>query len=156
MEQRQRQKQSQSQSPASGMGYLIVRASTAGGAIPLEGATVKIWRDFPVSEESTEPKIHNGDVHRVLLTDRDGNTPRISLITPPREISYTPGGIPYAYYHIDVTADGFYPQEFIRVPIYDGITSIQNAYLIPIAEGNVINGQEPLTDRVDESVNPLL
>lgn len=143
-------------SAANGMGYLIVRASTAGGAIPLEGATVKIWRDFPIPDEGVQQNNHKGDVYRVLRTDRDGNTPRISLITPPKEISYTPGGVPYAYYHVDVNADGFYPQEFIRVPIYDGITSIQNAYLIPIAEGNAIDGREPLTDRVDESVNPLL
>ena len=133
----------------SGMGYLVVRASTAGGAIPLEGATVTIWNDAYGTEE-------RGGVRHILKTDRDGNTQHISLPAPPRAISYQPGGIPYAFYHVDVFAQGYYPQHFIRVPVYDTVTSIQNAYLIPLPEGSYYDGREPIGDVVEEGTNPAL
>lgn len=149
----------QNKSEHVGTGYLIVRATTAGGAIPLEGATVKIWTDAASADNTDaagDTPRRSGDVYRILLTDRDGNTDRIPLAAPPREVSFTPGGVPYEFYHIDVSFSGFYPQEFIRVPIYDGITSIQNAYLIPLPEGSIQDGDAPLGERVEEGVNPLL
>lgn len=133
----------------SGTGYLVVRASTAGGAIPLEGATVKIWNDAQEGEDAS-------DVRYMLRTDRDGNTQHVSLPAPPRVISYTPGSVPYALYHVDVTAKGYYPQHFVRVPVYDTVTSIQNAYLIPLPEGSYYDGREPLGDVVEEGTNPAL
>ena len=139
------------QATPQGMGYLIVRASTAGGAIPLEGARVAVrnWSE-PGLESSA------GSVRHILHTDRDGNTERLPLPAPLRAVAFTPGGEPYAFYDINVTAQGFYPQHFIRVPIYDTITSIQNAYLIPLPEGSVHSGEEPLGETVEEGVNPML
>ena len=141
----------QPKAPLSGMGYLIVRASTAGGAIPLEGArvTVRNWNE-PGTESSA------GSVRHILHTDRDGNTERLPLPAPLRSVAYTPGGIPYAFYDIDVVANGFYPQQFVRVPIYDTVTSIQNSYLIPLSEGSIHDGGEPLGDVIEEGVNPML
>lgn len=132
------------QDAAGGMGYLVVRAATAGGAIPLQGASVRIWdSDY-------------GDVRYILTTDRDGNTPRIPLPAPRRVLSYTPGTRPYAYYHIRVSNRGYFPMEFVDVPLYDTITSIQTAHLIPLPEGAQYQTERPLFDRVDEKINPTL
>ena len=136
-----------------GTGYLIVRASTAGGAIPIEGARIKVWAD---SKHEAENPSMGGTLRHILHTNRDGNTVRLSLVAPRKELSYTPGNTPYAFYRIDVSADGYYPQHFINVPIYDTVTSIQNAYLIPLPEGNRYDGNEPLGETVDEGVNPAL
>lgn len=143
--------QQESLTALQGMGYLIVRTSTAGGAIPLEGATVTVRNVGEPGADSIA-----GSVKHVLTTDRDGNTQRLPLPAPLRDVSYTPGGIPYAFYDIDVAVPGFYPQQFVRVPIYDTITSIQNAYLIPLPEGSIYGEQEPLGEIVEEGVNPML
>ena len=138
------------QSPQ-GMGYLIVRTSTAGGAIPVEGVTVSV-------RNQAEPGIDSlaGSIRHTLRTDRDGNTPRLPLPAPERSLAYTPGNTPYTFYDIDVSSPGYYPQQFIRVPIYDTITSIQNAYLIPLPEGSIHSARDPLDAPVDEGVNPML
>ena len=135
----------------SGTGYLVVRVNTASGAIPVSGATVAIRSG--VSGENG----NKGAVLQILRTNSDGKTPRIPLPAPPRENSTHPGSmVPYAPYQIDVVADGFYRQYFTGVPIYDGITSIQTATLIPLANNP---GSESIfeTDRYfDENVNPAL
>jgi hypothetical protein len=135
----------------SGTGYLLVRVSTASGAIPVSGATVVVRSG--VSDETND----KGAVVQILRSDRDGNTPRIALPAPPRENSTQPGSmVPYASYQIDVVADGFYRQYFTGVPIYDGVTSIQPAALIPLADNP---GIEQITDTdryFDENVNPAL
>ena len=112
------------------MGYLIVKVSTARGAIPLENATVNI------RGESAE----DSGVLFSLRTDRDGQTEKISLPTPPPSASATPGSgiLPYSLYKIDVFMDGYVPLEFQGVPIFPNITSIQPAVMVPapdIAEG---------------------
>ena len=135
----------------SGTGYLVVRVSTASGAIPVSGATVAIRSG--VADGSND----KGAILQILRSDRDGNTPRIALPAPPRQTSTQPGSmIPYASYQVDVAADGFYRQYFNGVPVYDGVTSIQPAALIPLADtpgANVITE----TDRYfNENVNPAL
>lgn len=135
----------------SGTGYLIVRVSTASGAIPVTGATVSVRSGTP--DENND----KGSVVQILRSDRDGNTPRIALPTTPRENSTKPGSmLPYATYQIDVTADGFYRQYFTGVPIYDGVTSIQPVALIPLAD---IPGMDNITETdryFDQNVNPTL
>ncbi len=103
-------------------GYLIVKVSTARGAIPLEGATVNIRGGDQ----------NNSGVLFSLRTDRDGQTERITLPTPPRSASESPGNTtPYATYHIDVFRDGYIPLAFHNVPIFPSIVSIQPAVMIP-------------------------
>ena len=135
----------------SGTGYLVVRVNTASGAIPVPGATVAI-RNGTSWENGNK-----GAVLQILRTNSDGNTPRVFLPAPPRENSTKPGSmVPYAPYQIDVVADGYYRQYFTGVPIYDGITSIQTATLIPLADNP---GNESIieTDRYfDQNVNPAL
>ena len=78
-------------------GYLTVRVSTARGAIPLEGATVNVRGDDADSSE----------IIFSLLSDRDGRTPTVTLPTPPKENSTSPGISPaFSTYNIDVFKDG--------------------------------------------------
>ena len=134
----------------SGTGYLIVRVTTASGAIPVEGATV-IVRDYNFKTQD------RGGILAVLNSQSDGNTPKIALATQSKSNSTAPGNqFPFATDNIDVVADGYYRQYFNNVPIYDSITSIQPATLIPRA-------QTPTADNIDDggqyfeqNVNPAL
>lgn len=143
----------QNQPNSRGQGYLIVRVSTALGAIPVPGATVIVRKDLgqTLSDE-------RGAVISTLTTDRDGKTDRIALDAPPRSQSLTPGSaLPYATYHIEVEAPGFYRAFFNNVPIYDTITSIQPAILVPLSQNGRLDGVSSGEDAYyDENVNPAL
>ena len=132
-------------------GYLIARVTTALGAIPLKDATVTIRNEKASNEDE------RGGVIKVVTTDRDGNTPRIALPAPPRANSTSPGtSLPFATYSVDVEATGYYRQFFTGVPVYDGITSIQPANLVPFAQ-NASPDRRPMDDTYfNENVNPLL
>ena len=108
-----------------GRGYLIVSVRAGEGAIPLEGALVTLR-----GGEATE-----GDAIASFITDRSGNTPRITLPAPPRINSESPGGgKPYASYSADISLDGYFTNLYTNIPIFDTITSVQTAYLIPLPE----------------------
>ena len=66
------------------------------------------------------------------------------------------GNVPYATYNIDVQAPGYYRLYFNAVPIYDTITSIQPAMLIPIAENGNMDGLSENDSYFQENVNPAL
>ena len=112
-------------------GFLTVRVSTAGGAIPLEGTSVNI-RGGDVDDSA---------VIYALATNSDGLTPTVSLSTPPRSASETPqDSVPaYAVYNVDVYADGYLPVFFHNVPVFSGINSVQPAVLVPFIEGSELN-----------------
>ena len=113
------------QSNSENIGYLIVKVSTARGAIPLEDATVSV-RGTP--EE-------NSSIVYSLETDSSGLTPRLALPAPPKNVSQTPGDIPpFSLWNVDVFFKGFSTAHYTNVPVYSGITSIQNADLIPLPE----------------------
>lgn len=119
------------------VGYMIVRVTTARGAIPLEGATVTVSDYF---DENTKER---GNAIYTLKTNASGLTDKFALPAPPRELSQSPGnGKSYLTYNIAVTKDGYYQQNYINAPVFEGITSIQNADMIPLSD----NGQ---TDRFD-------
>jgi hypothetical protein len=134
-----------------GMGYLIVRVTTANGAIPIEGATVTV-RDDINSEDG-----NHGNVYRVLSSNSDGLTERLALPAPQKSNALTPGGgVPYTNYQIDVMADGYYSQYFIHVPIYDTITSIQPAILTPKSGTAAPEDRRPGDETIIEQSNPNL
>ena len=121
----------------SGMGYMIVRVTTARGAIPLEGAVVTVSDYLPEDEKE------RGNAIYTLKTNASGLTDKFALPAPPRALSMSPGnGKSYLTYNIAVTKDGYYQQNYINAPVFDGITSIQTADMIPRSD----NGQ---TDRFD-------
>jgi hypothetical protein len=108
-----------------GRGYLVVSVRAGEGAIPLERALVTLR-----GGDATE-----GDAIASFITDRSGNTPRITLPAPPRINSESPGGgKPYASYSADISLDGYFSNLYTNIPIFDTITSVQTAYLIPLPE----------------------
>ncbi|MBQ3126619.1 MAG: hypothetical protein IJC15_06065 [Clostridia bacterium] len=120
-----------------GTGYLIVRATAAGGAIPLEGATVVVRGGTP----------ETSGVISTRITDRDGRTEKIALPAPPAGNSEVPeGGVPYAAYQIEVSYPGYAVSIYQNVPIFDRVTALQTAMLLPGGD----------SVRFYESENPLL
>ena len=111
-----------------GTGYLIVRVTTASGAIPLEGAQVGIREYSPEAEGG-------GDFVATLISGSDGSTEVISLPTHPKSESLVAGnGIPYSTYVAEVRLEGYSDQTFIGIPIFDGIVAIQPVNMIPLPE----------------------
>ena len=126
---------------AQSIGYLVVRVSTARGAIPLADAAVSIRGSTPES---------SGIIYS-LSTNSDGLTEKISLPAPPRSASQSPGDpAPYSLWNIDVFRDGYIPVSYQNVPVYSSIVSVQPAVMIPIAENFY---SEPI---FNESENPNL
>lgn len=125
-----------SRSPDGGTGYLIVRVTTARGAIPLEDAQVD------VRNEDMEFSDHAGDVLVSIRSGRDGDTPLIPLEAPLRTLSQSPGStVPvYGRYQIEVRRTGYFDQSYLGVPIFDGITAIQTVDLIPLPENAAPDG----------------
>ena len=126
-----------------GTGYLVVRVSTASGALPLPGATVLIRG----SEENFSAVIAR------LTSGEDGLTPKIALLTPPRSLSQTPSQTakPYASYNVEVYLDGYHSLSAQNVPIFDGITSIQPADLIPVPKNGYPATRPPYEQQYTES-----
>ena len=136
-----------------GMGYLIVRTSTAGGAIPLEGARVSV-RNY-----DKDLGLPRGDVIASVISGRDGNTPIIPLSAPPRSASQVPsnGGVtPFASYFVEVRLEGYFHQSYAGLVIFDGITSIQPVDMIPLPENGKTDSFTPDGERFLESENPDL
>lgn len=123
------------------VGYLVVRVSTALGAIPLENATVNIRGN---TEESS------GAVYS-MQSDRDGLTEKVSLPAPPRTLSEHPGEeVPFSSWNIDVFKEGYVPVSFQNVPVYSSVVSVQPAVLVPISENFYVR------ESYNESIQPDL
>ena len=133
-----------------GIGYLIVAVSTARGAIPLENASVNIR----ASEEKENALSY------ALLTDRDGKTEKLALPAPSVKLSQTPqnapSSLPYARYRIDVSKEGYYRQIYENVAVFDGITAIQPAILIPLPETARTDSYSPGNEITFNSDSPDL
>ena len=75
------------------------------------------------------------DVIYNLKTDINGKTPKIALKTKSKSLSNNPENVfPYQTYNAYVTKDGYYDSTYINIPIFQGITSLQEADLIPLSE----------------------
>lgn len=140
--------------PIEGSGQLIFRVTTGKGAIPLSGARVTIWNRRP--DLGTD----RGNTVAVLTTDRDGRTDPISLPAPAKGLSLAPSGndarAPFACYDAEVLLDGYYTMSYVCIPVFDGITSIQPADLIPLPENGYADGLTPEDTNVVEGENPRL
>ncbi len=137
--------------PMSGNGYLIVHATTARGAIPLEGVQITVRNYEP------EASPVSGEVIRSTVTGRDGNTERFSLPAPPQSTSQTAGGsTPFSVYNLEVHLEGYRSQFYYALPIFDGITAVQPVDLIPLSENGKNEVRRPDDDRFYESPEPNL
>lgn len=111
------------EAPMSSEGYLTLRIGTAGGALPVVGADIRIVGADPENE---------GVVY-LLTSDQSGRTARITLPAPQKALSQSPGSAAesYATYNVTVFKDGFYTQRILRLPIFPTITSTQFVEMIP-------------------------
>ncbi len=134
--------------PYTDSGTMIVKAYTAGGALPVPSTVVRI----------TGGDEENRFVEFSLLTDDDGITPRIPLPSPKKSYSLAPNPSesPYALYNIEVSADGYYPKKIANVALFSGTDSFQSVNMIPIAvyENGVDFPKDTLNTTVEE--NPYL
>lgn len=116
----------------SGYGYMIVRVTTARGAIPLAGAHVTVHNYDPEFEGG------RGDIIAVYTSGASGLTERFALPAPPKALSQSPGnGRSYETYNLTVTYPGYYQKYYLNAPVFEGITAIQNVDMIPLPD----NGQ---------------
>ena len=107
------------------VGHLQVRVSTENQAIPIPGAVITVTRTT-----DTQPELI-----RTIIADSNGQTPLLDLPTKDRRLSLEPNHPePYAAYTVDVTANGYFAKRFVNVPIYGGVTAIQNVSMIPLPE----------------------
>lgn len=107
-------------------GSLSVRAYTAGGALPVVGAIVRIFG----AEEGNRDVVHS------LLTDVDGRAPTVKLPAPSKTYSMAPNPSerPYALYDIEISADEYYTKQIRGVSVFPGITSLQLLNMIPLSQ----------------------
>ena len=129
-------------------GYLIVKVSTASEAIPVENVTIVIQGN----------DADNQNVFFSEITNREGITKKLTLPAPQKIFSNAPSPAerPYSTYNIDVYKEGYYPQHYNGVPIFEGITAIQNARIIPIAEFDGKNPYYTQEQIFEEYENPFL
>jgi hypothetical protein len=98
----------------SDFGNLRVRTYTAGGALPIEGALIRI---FGADEE-------NRFIEYSIITDSDGISPNIRLPAPNIQYSQAPSGAEAAYadYDIEISKEGFYSKKIVGLPVFSGFT----------------------------------
>lgn len=110
-------------------GTLRVRTYTAGGALPVEGAVVRV---LGASED-------NRFISYSTITDRDGLGEVFILPAPEANFSLSPSPLeaPYALYDLEISADGYYTKKIRGLTVFSGINSVQLVNMIP-GSGNMI------------------
>ena len=118
-------------------GKLRIRAYTAGGALPISGARVKISG----AEEGNE------NVKYILYTDKDGITEEVPLPAPNSSFSMAPhpSESPYAIYDVEISKEGYLTKTIHGLPVFAGIESFQSINMIPISEGVFPDGNNEIT-----------
>lgn len=115
---------SQQESLGDSTGYILVNVRTGSEALPIEGASVVV------------NAILNG--RRLIIaagtTDISGTT--LKLVTPAPNIKYSQSPDsdvrPYSLFDVTVKARGFFDARSVDVPVFSGITSIQNFNMVPV------------------------
>ncbi len=122
--------------PMLGRGYLTVQVTTASEAIPLEGAKVIV------------ESVANKNIW-TLYTDESGKTTPLEVPAPKKILPQTPenSANSYGLYNVVVSYPGYYAEEYLNIPIFDGIRAIQPAALSPLGDG-VKEGMINTTDEV--------
>lgn len=106
------------------VGYIRANVRAGDESSPVMGATVAVTAVV--------------DGRRLVLasglTDRNGTTKKFSLPVPDEEHSQSPDPQirPYSLYDVTVNADGYFTARSVDVPVFSGITSVQNFNMIPV------------------------
>jgi hypothetical protein len=105
-------------------GYILVNVRTGDDTSAVAGAVVAVTAVV--------------DGKRLVLasgvTDESGTSPKFTLPVPDivHSQSPSPDERPYNLFDITVTAEGFFKARSVDVPVFSGITSVQNFNLIPV------------------------
>ena len=119
----------------SSKGKLQIKATSAGGALPVEGVNIRI----------TGTDEGNIGTDRSVLTGRDGLTPIVTLPAPNPKLSQKQGSPEQVYSLYDVYAykEGYYPKKITGVTIFGDVRSLLTLNMIPDA-GLIRNTNAPL------------
>ena len=106
-------------------GELIVNVTTLRELYPVKSAKVTVFKGTMDNMEEIDSS----------FTDESGKTKVFKLKAPNRSLSEKAGEkeLPFAEYNILVSADGYVEQAFMNVPVFSGVTSLQNADLTLLA-----------------------
>ncbi|MBQ9899367.1 MAG: carboxypeptidase regulatory-like domain-containing protein [Ruminococcus sp.] len=105
-------------------GYIRVYVRTGDESAPVAGAAVSVTAVV--------------DGMRVIIasgvTDGSGTAPTFTVPAPDLVHSQAPDPAlrPYSLYDVSVTAEGFFNARSVDVPVFPGITSVQNFSMIPL------------------------
>ena len=105
-------------------GFILDNVRTGRDAMPVVGASVVVTA------------VNNGS--RLLaaagITDISGTVLRFEVPAPDKSYSQTPDTDvrPYSLFDISVRAKGFFNARSIDVPVFSGITSVQNFNMVPL------------------------
>ncbi len=105
-------------------GYILVNVRTGREATPIVGASVVVT----AINEGNRLLIATG------ISDISGTVLKIEVPAPDEKYSQTPDTEvrPYSLFDISVRATGFFNARSVDVPVFSGITSIQNFNMIPL------------------------
>ncbi len=109
--------------PNGSFGILSFRTYTAGGALPVPGAMIRVRGTDGVAK----------DFKTTLVTDRDGVSGNIVLPTPDVALSLSPGAneAPYSLFEVEITAPGYFPKRISGLTVFPGVNSVQLINMIP-------------------------
>ncbi len=98
----------------SSLGTLMVSVTHSRGTYPIKNAHITVF-------DNSNPNIYEG------YTDENGKTARIHLAAPSSNKSEKPNisVSPSKLYNIRISANGFLPAEIYNIPVFGGVTSIQ-------------------------------
>lgn len=124
----------------SNYGFLKVNVRTGDNGLPVPDASVTVSR-----------KINNGEeLIFTGVTNESGATDRIKLPAPPNTKGNTPASFGnYAVYDVTVFSKDFYRQTSKNVPVFSGITSLQQFNLIPKPFNYDDNGRSIVTNNTE-------
>lgn len=108
-------------------GTLKIQATTARETMPVSGVLIEVSKDF----NGTKKLFYS------LKTDQNGIVDGILLPAPDKKMSQTPSEKPpFSTYDIRAEHPGYIQENYINVPIFEGIKSIQPVRLKPIIDRN--------------------
>lgn len=109
-------------------GSIITRVFTSKAQLPIENASVTVYRDNGSG---------GSEVIAQRTTNSSGRTTPVVVDTPAIELSQNPGNInPFTIVNIRVSHPEFYNIVINDVQVFSDTITIQNADMIPIEETN--------------------
>ena len=123
------------------MGGLVVSVTTLRGIRGVPNAKVTVFSGTP----------ENYEIIAEDITDSSGKTKRFPLPTKEKALSEQADTgalkqVPYSLYNVAVSADGYARQLNLNIPIFAGVTTLQNMDVTSLSAYN--NGDAPIV--IDE------